>query len=102
MVQSPCFLGQSIEVGKLVHDYTDISVEVVRGKTPSAPQSHREGRGKKSSGKKRSRIDTVEFALIGSEATVMRVRSEVQASSEPQTGLSLLSQRTKIDFSHGD
>jgi len=85
------WFGQIVEVGKLVHDYSEMSIEVIREKMPSTPHKSRKGRKKIPSNK-----DTVEIALIGSEATVMRVQSEKGMSLEPETRLSLLSERTNV------
>ncbi len=66
------FIGEKIEVGRLVHDYTEMSVQVKKKKAPARVRRGK-GRGKKTKG--RAANDTLEAALVGTETTVMSVRA---------------------------
>ena len=90
------FFGEKIEVGRLVQDYTEMSVKLVRKTTPAAKGRSKRKRGNKGRGNKQSHKDTVEIVLVGSKATVMMTRLEERVSSEDQAGQSVLSPRSKV------
>jgi hypothetical protein len=96
---SPCaypFFGEKVEVGKLVHDYTEMSVMVMDDSMTSASRKRKKGRGKRRRAAKPSSKRTVKIALIGSKATVWTVRTEDQVPPE-QAQLPVLSSRSKVE-----
>jgi len=89
------FLGETIEVGQLVEEYTDMSVKIIRRK-PRPLKGKGKGRKKKKGGINASRSRTVKIVLVGSQKTIMRKCKEDQPFSELPAGLSLLSGGTKL------
>lgn len=89
------FLGETIEAGQLVQEYTDMSVKIVR-RNPHPLKGKRKRRGMRKKGTNASRSRTVKIALVGSQKTIMRICKEDQPPSELPAGLSLLSGRTKL------
>lgn len=76
-VTSTCvysFLGEKLEVGRLVHDYTEMSVKAEDRRKQVNKAKKGKGRKKAKAGKQRSGNDTVQIALVGTENTTMRVR----------------------------
>ena len=75
-----------------------MTVQVVRKTTQSATRKQKKGKCKKGRTTKPPQRDTVEIALVGSEGTVVQVRREEPMALESLAGLSLLSERTNVDF----
>ena len=69
------FLGNKIEVGRLVYDYTDMTIKVKDDRKPSKQrQSSKARRKAPRSVQQRVRDETVEVVFTGTKTTVMSVR----------------------------
>ncbi len=89
------FLSEEIEVGRLVQDYSNMSIRIMDKKRRPAK---RKAKGRKKKGKVSNvfRRRTVKIALVGTKKTVMRISKEEEPFSEPAAGLTMISERTKV------
>ncbi len=73
------WFGEKIEVGRLVHDYSEMRVDILKNKTLRASKNKKSKKQGKGKSRKVARNDTVEVAFIGSEATILKVQVEGEA-----------------------
>jgi hypothetical protein len=90
------FFGKNIEVGKLVHEYTEMSIKVSKERAVTATRKRKKDRVKKKRVITPTRQDTVEIVLVGSEATIMRVWVDKGSSSKNEAEAFVLSSQSKV------
>lgn len=91
------FFGEKIEVGRLIQDYTDMSIKVLNKKQPAKKANGKgKGRGKKGRNTKPPVRRTIDIAMVGSKGTVMRIARDEESASTLPAGLSVLSDRSNV------
>ncbi len=85
MLTSDCsavFFGTKIEVGRLAHVYSEMSIKLIKNKTLANARRKRKLRAKNKPATVLPRKDTVAVALVGTRATVLTIRMEEQVGIE--------------------
>lgn len=88
------FLGEKIDVGHLVQDYTEMSINIVKKKQPTKKsKAKKKGKRKKT---QRARPTTVDIEMVGAKGTIFRIARDEESMPALPDGSSVLSERSNV------